>query len=645
MVKYFKELLYTKRAQLLDPIPDEYLSSWDKPVILEEINISLSKAKKGKSVGLDTINTELVHEFHKVFPEFLPALFNKILQTGIFPESWSYALIVLIHKKGAKSDLNNYRGISLLSATAKLFCSVINNRITEWAESNGVLSSTQLGFRKGNRTSDALIILHNLIDRYCRKNRQNIFGCFVDFRKAFDKVPRDKLINKISRIGIGGNVLKIIRSMYTNDYAVIKLKDGITSPIEVNQGVRQGCVLSPTLFNLYMSDFESLLSSTRDISPVSVNTNTEIPCLLWADDILLLSAKKDGLQNQLCFLEKFAKENLLEVNEDKTKTICFNRANKLVHLNMMYSGKFLEDVDEYVYLGFLIKPNGDVSDGIKNLQERALKSFYKIKKAFMGSIFRCPDIAFRIFDSIIKPVALYASDFWGLSKQNIGESPLVERIHISFCKWLLGVGKRTSNAGVFREVFRTPIALDAQIYCLENWARILGRQTCNSVTYESVLYTSTNQGMSYLSLEDFLKNNYISSILKSLSSIHRKDKTIVALKLLLRTKFWQENKAQCISSPKLSVLSQVKMEDNFSHYIMDRNIQLRARVAKLRLSDHRLEAEVGRYNNTVRAKRICKLCNTGAENVPHFLLLCEKTREERDFLQGNMPDYSTIFAF
>ena len=115
------------------------------------------------------------------------------------------------------------------------------------------------------------MVLFNLIDNYCRKKKKKIYGCFVDFRKAFDKVPRDKLINKIAMIGIGGKTLDIIKSMYANDCAIIKLNDGITAPIPVNQGVRQGCVLSPTLFNLFMSDFEPLLSSSGDTSPVSVS--------------------------------------------------------------------------------------------------------------------------------------------------------------------------------------------------------------------------------------------------------------------------------------------------------------------------------------------------------------------------------------
>ena len=165
-------------------------------------------------------------------------MLNGILQTGVFPKSWSTALVVLIHKKGDKSDLSNYRGISLLSAIAKLFCSILNKRISNWAEDNQLLSDSQLGFRKGNRTSDALKILHNVIDTYCHNQKKSVFGCFVDFKKAFDKVPRDKLLNKLANIGISGKVFDVIKSMYNQDFVSIKLPKGITIPIEVNQCVR-----------------------------------------------------------------------------------------------------------------------------------------------------------------------------------------------------------------------------------------------------------------------------------------------------------------------------------------------------------------------------------------------------------------------
>ena len=605
---------------------------WDAPINKEEFENSIFKAKKGKAVGMDAVNLELVIEFHKLYPDFLPSLFNSILQAGIFPQSWSTALVVLIHKKGCKSDLSNYRGISLLSSLAKIFCSILNERISTWAEENSILNDSQLGFRRGNRTSDALTILHNLINEYCHKKQKPIFGCFVDFKKAFDTVPRDKLLNKLSACGIGGKVLDVIKSMYSHDFVVIKLNNNITTPIEVNQGVRQGCVLSPTLFNLYMSDFPPLLSSDDGTFPVSIDSNTKIHCILWADDIVLLSESRQGMQKQLNLLESFSAKNLLELNVEKTKALCFNKKGSHIHMGFNYHGEFLEDVKEYVYLGFLVKSNGSVQEGIQNLQDRALKSFFSIRKAFSGLLFKFPMVAFRIFDSIVKPIALYASDFWGLNAPNISENPLCDQIHNHFCKQLLGISKHASNSGVYRELGRYPISIDGRLHCFNNWTRVVGRKKCNPLTLKSAQHAVTTNGASYTKVQDFLTDNHLTFLLPKLSAIHHRDKTMVSLKKLLLTKFNQSNSVKFLTNSKLAVLKLTKttagdipqdVPTGMSPYVMDTNIHLRSFIAKLRLSVHSLEIETGRYANIPRSRRICKLCQHGVEDVHHFLLTCQ----------------------
>ena len=128
-------------------------------------------------------------------------LFNLILDSGDVLPEWVVSVIVPIHKGAAKSDPSNYRGISLLSCLGKFFLSILNNRLAQFALDEGILSElgSQLGFVKGNRTSDAHIIIQNLIDKYCHKNKKRIYSCFIDLSKAFDTVPRDILLKKTSQ--------------------------------------------------------------------------------------------------------------------------------------------------------------------------------------------------------------------------------------------------------------------------------------------------------------------------------------------------------------------------------------------------------------------------------------------------------------
>ena len=162
------------------------------------------------------------------YPDLIKTIFDCILITGNYPTQWATSLISPIHKKGSTSDPNNHRGISLLPCLSKLFSAILQTRITNWALKEKLFSKGQLGFLPGNRTSDSLIILNNLIDKYCYKKGKSIYACFIDFQKAFDTIPRDRLLNKLSKIGINGKVFQILKNMYTGDKARIKVGSTMT---------------------------------------------------------------------------------------------------------------------------------------------------------------------------------------------------------------------------------------------------------------------------------------------------------------------------------------------------------------------------------------------------------------------------------
>ena len=203
--------------------------------------------------------------------------------------------------------------------------------------------------------------------------------------------------------------------MYTGDKAWVNLGE-MTKEMDINRGVRQGCVLSPTLFNLFLSDFSTKLSLNPNITPVKLDETCFLPCLIWADDILLLSETKDGLQSQLNEFSNYSKDNLLPVNITKTKCMPFHKNGKLIRNGFSFENAALEEVSEMMYLGFLVRNNGSITVALKNLSERALKALYKIKNSMGSGFYRDMYVSFRIFDSIIKPILLYASDFWGLHK-------------------------------------------------------------------------------------------------------------------------------------------------------------------------------------------------------------------------------------
>lgn len=188
---------------------------------------------------------------------------------GHFPEKWKIGYIKPIPKTGAHSDPLNYRGITICSNMSKVFTGVLNNRLSDFIYDHDILHEEQIGFKKGARTSDHMFILKTLIDVYTSKKNQKLYICFVDLKKAYDRVWRTGMLAKLLRSGIGGNFYRIVKSMYQEVNSCVKTHEGYTPIFTSNVGVKQGEVLSPLLFNLYLNDLPDIFNTHCD--PINID--------------------------------------------------------------------------------------------------------------------------------------------------------------------------------------------------------------------------------------------------------------------------------------------------------------------------------------------------------------------------------------
>ena len=221
------------------------------------------------------------------------------------------------------------------------------------------LLKEQLGFRAGNRTSDAHIILHNLSQLYCHQRGQKVFSCFIDFRKAFDSIPRDNLFTKPLEIGISGKFFNILRT-----FVALELTEGLTNTFVANQGVKQGCILSPLLFNISLADLPRHLTKDECI-PLELDNSNPISCLMRADDILLLSETEEGFQLMLNNLSLYARKNGMKINANKTKSMIFNKSEKFFRRSFKFDNENIFTTNSYKYLGFLVTPSGEINSGLR----------------------------------------------------------------------------------------------------------------------------------------------------------------------------------------------------------------------------------------------------------------------------------------
>ena len=178
-------------------------------------------------------------------------LFNGIR----YPEEWCNSIITTLHKKGDANDVNNYRGISLQNILSKLYASIINRHLQFFAQIYNKISEAQAGFKQGYSTADNSFILRALVERHLSKKRGKLYVGFIDFHKAFDSVKRPLLWKVIRKVGVKGRIYETLQNMYKSVKACIRCNNTLTDYINCPIGLKQGCLVSPILFSLFVDEF------------------------------------------------------------------------------------------------------------------------------------------------------------------------------------------------------------------------------------------------------------------------------------------------------------------------------------------------------------------------------------------------------
>ena len=238
---HFKGLMYKEnglsedhmdmKRKLQNHASKNNFSPLDFRITTDEILKGISKLKKDKSPGKDSVTNNMIKAGQYELVPVLAKVFNMILLSGQFPDTWASGIIKPLFKGGSMYDPSDYRRITLSSCFGKLFCSLLNKRLVNFLNDNEIYKPNQIAFREGNRTSDHIFVIKTLIDKYikncCSNKPRTLFVCFVDLRKAFDTVWRDALLFKMLELGIGGNFYNVIENLYGKSRASVKLNQGL----------------------------------------------------------------------------------------------------------------------------------------------------------------------------------------------------------------------------------------------------------------------------------------------------------------------------------------------------------------------------------------------------------------------------------
>ena len=294
-------------------------------ISLNEVQYVVNKLKGKKATGIDKLPNEALK--NKDIIKILTDLFKLCFKFNFIPELWLKALISPI-PKGSKTitcDPMNYRGISLLSTVSKVFTGILNNRLVRYCNLLDIIVEEQNGFRKGRSCQEHIFSITTIIQ--CRiQEKKSSFAAFIDLEKAFDRVDRILLLYKLlCYYNVDGKFYHILKTLYSNHWSCVKINDSYTDWFTVSSGVRQGDILSPTLFSIFIND---LAAKVKSLNKGIKFGNDKISILLYADDMVFLAEKEKDLQDMISAMFDWSNQWRLNVNIGKTKIIHF-RAKRM----------------------------------------------------------------------------------------------------------------------------------------------------------------------------------------------------------------------------------------------------------------------------------------------------------------------------
>uniref|UniRef100_A0A803TV24 ribonuclease H n=1 Tax=Anolis carolinensis TaxID=28377 RepID=A0A803TV24_ANOCA len=290
----------------------------------QEIEQVIDTLKNRKSPGGDGYTAEFYKEMKEIIIPELKILFNNIMKGGKIPDTWRESEIITVRKSGKDpEDPNSYRPISLLNQDYKIFTKILVNRIEEIISK--IVKEDQYGFIKGRNIAHPIRNVLNILNH----NKKRKFALLkLDIYKAFDSLNHKYLLQLMGNYGFDISFIKIVKELYSNSRARIRVNEGLTKYFKTERGVKQGCPLSPLLFALAMEPLADRIRNNGRIKGYQIR-NEEVKINLYADDILLIMENPaEAIHEIQIILKDFERYSGLKVNMSKSEMMIYNLGKK-----------------------------------------------------------------------------------------------------------------------------------------------------------------------------------------------------------------------------------------------------------------------------------------------------------------------------
>ena len=439
------------------------------------------------------------------------------------------AVVIALYKnKGEKTDCSNYHGITLLSIAGKILARILLNRLTPTiAEAH--LPESQCGFRTQRGTSDMVFVLRQLQEK-CREQNLSLFITFVDLAKAFDTVSRKGLWAILGKLGCPPKFLTMIPQLHEGQLGQVRHGNELSQPFHISNGVKQGCVLAPTLFSIFFSMMleeamkdldkdegvyirfrtDGSLFNLRRLQAHTKTTQRLIRELLFADDAALVTHTERALQRLTSCFAAACELFGLVVSIKKTEVLHQPAPQSSSQPpSITINGTLLKTVQQFCYLGSIISTDARIDKEVDNRLAKANSAFGRLRRRVWNNNNLKTHTKVRVYKAVVLTTLLYGSESWVRYRCHVR---LLERFHQRCLRIIFNIhwSDHVSNVEVLERANTTSIEatlLKTQLRWAGHVSRMEDHRLPKAVLFGELSSGYRNRGAPKKRFKDSLKKS------------------------------------------------------------------------------------------------------------------------------------------
>ena len=423
---------------------------------MQELEEAIKALKTDTSSGTTDIPIVFIKEAPESWKIRALEWMNAVWDQEVWPGISKRMDVTLLHKKGPTTHLENYRTLSVGCNLCKLLTRIINNRMEAVVEELDLLTEIQQGFRKGRRAEENLFVLETIIAEKIR-TRRSMNVALLDITKAYDRVDRDILWAKLEKTEWPVKLVNVLKSMYDGVYGVISFQGFQSAKLDLTIGLKQGCVLSPLLFALYIAELGERLQDAKTGPKID---GKNIPGLFFADDMLLFGTVRD-LTRELEIVANYAMEHKIEFAGHKSMVIPLTDGTANRNKRWKLGNKWLETGEKVTidmgeeskgtYLGITIHRRCNNFTPFWNEKVRKAAHQVRVIKEATRGMARPLEITKKVYDTYCSPRLLYGCDIAKCARKQVTEIQKAQNdimriatrapqwVNISLLHWITGI--------------------------------------------------------------------------------------------------------------------------------------------------------------------------------------------------------------